>query len=167
MFDFDLNISKKSNDEKVILQIPIYFYLIFSFIGIFIFLSIIFYGASTLSYIFLFISVVALTYKEIWIFNKEEDKSFHKTGLGFVYKKINFNLKDIELLEQTTFIKGQDSISEKKSKFSFINKRYYSMKLHLNTGQVFTLITVLENKKDKLDIIINEIQSISGVKIEK
>lgn len=167
MFDFDLNISKRSNDEKVILKLPIYFYLIFAFISVFIFLSIIIYGASTLSYLFLFFSVIALTYKEIWIFDKKLDQSFHKTGLGFVYKKVMFNLNDIDLLEQTSFIKGQHSSLEKKSKFSFIHKRYYSMKLHLNTGQVFTLITVLENKKEKLDIIINEVQSISGAKIEK
>jgi hypothetical protein len=167
MFDFDIALSKKSDSQKVILKLPISFYIIFSVIAAIIFTGIIMYGASVFSIIIFFISVVSLTYKEAWTFDKNSRKVTAKNGVGFVYKTIDFNFDDIELIELVSFIKGRNNAVEKSEKLSILRKKYYSIKLHINNGKDFTLITVTENKKVIIDLMLNEIENITNKKVER
>lgn len=164
MFDFDIRLSNKSSNDKVILNLPIYYYITFVIIGTCLFFTTILYGTSIIALIVLFISVAAITFKETWVFDKSG--SFYKTGLGFVYRKIDFDIKDIEVLEMISFYKGRNSNVEENSKFSFLNKKFYSLKIHLNNGKDYTLITVAESKKEKIDQILKEVSMITKAKIE-
>lgn len=167
MFDFDIALSKKSDSQKVILKLPISFYIIFSIIAAIIFVGIIMYGSSVFSIVIFFISVISLTYRESWIFDKSSQKVIAKNGVGFVYKTMNFNFDDIELIELVSFIKGRNSSAEKSEKTSIMRKRYYSIKLHTNNGKDFTLITSTESKKVLIDSILNEIENITNKKVER
>ncbi len=167
MFDFDIILSNKSDSQKVILKLPISFYIIFSIIAIILFTGIIIYGASVFSIIILFVSVISLTYRESWIFVKNSRKVTAKTGVGFIYKTMDFNFDDIELIELVSFIKGRNSSVENSEKTSILRKKYYSIKLHMNNGKDFTLITATESKKVKIDSMLNEIENITNKKVER
>ncbi len=165
--DFDIILSNKSNSQKVILKLPISFYIIFSIIATILFVGIIFYGASIFSIVIFFISVISLTYRESWIFDKSSKKVTAKNGVGFFYKTMNFSFDDIELLELVSFIKGRSSSVENNEKISILRKKYYSIKLHINNGKDFTLITVTESKKVIIDSMLNEIENITNKKVER
>lgn len=167
MFDFDIVLTNKSDENNLFMRIPLYFYIIFFVVSLLLFFTIIFYGASFFSYLFLFISVSALTYRETWIFSKGSKNVLGKSGIGFIYKNIKFKFNDIELLELVSFIKGRNSNIEKNSKFILLNKRYYSIKLHISNGKSYTLLTVTESKKNKLDIIFKELEKMTLAKTEK
>ena len=165
MFDFDLKLINNS-DDLVTLRLPMLFYITFSVISISVFATIILYGGSVFSYILLFVSVAALTYRESWVFSKTTKGSYYKTGIGFVYNKLKFNLKDVELLEYTTFTKGKTD-NKSSFKYKILNKRYHSLKIHMSNGKDYTLLTVNDSKKTKLDDILVAIQYITESKVEK
>lgn len=167
MFDFDIKISPKSTLTKLLVCLPRSFYIIFSIITFIIFLGIVFYGATSLSLIVFFISVISLTYKESWSFDKETKKIISKFGLGFVYKTTLISFEDIELCELLTFTKGKLHNQQTKDKNNIFTKKYISIKLYTKDGKTYTIITVSERKKEMIDSIINEIESITHAKIER
>ncbi|OQY38377.1 MAG: hypothetical protein B6229_06070 [Spirochaetaceae bacterium 4572_7] len=161
MFDFNLQLSKKSDSENVLISQPIYYYIVFSIILVTILSTIILYGSSPLSIILVITSFIALTYKERWNFNRESETITFQMGVGFIYHTNTFKFKDIELIEKSLFIKGKKDNSNLDKKLPFYMSKYHSLKIYFKNGKYFTILTVKDYKKETLDIIAAEVSNIT------
>lgn len=151
--------SKKSNESHLILNLPRSLYIMFSLISLVLFLSIMMIGGSIISYAVFIISVIVLTYHEKWTFDKESKKIKYVFGLGFISKTFNYSFTDIEMIEKVIFKKGE----LKKEKESNV----FSLKLHVKTGKDHTVLTYSKSKRDQFNVIVNEIESITGLKVQE
>ncbi len=167
MFNFDLVLSKKSNEQRVYLTLPPYFYVVFSIISALILLGITFYEYSILSVVLLIISITALTFRESWDFDNNTKSLTVKFGIGFIYPKKVYKFNEIELLEYITFVRGQQGNKDISKKDSFFLKKYHSIKLHYSDGKSATILSISDRYKDKINLITEEIIRVTGVKLEK
>ncbi|MGL1891915.1 MAG: hypothetical protein OCD02_09830 [Spirochaetaceae bacterium] len=157
MFNFDIRVSSKSTDEKLILNPPLFFYIMFLIISIMIIGSILVTSVSISTVVLLIISICALTYKEKWVLNKEVQKIVITTGVLLVYKKNIYNFDQIEEIEKKEFIKGQTETNKKRSRFS---KKLFSLKIYFSDGNSKVITIVNEIDQYKLDNIKDEIKRI-------
>lgn len=159
MFNFDIKLSKKSDEKKLLLDLPKSLYVIFSIISLILFITIMMFGGSIISYVVFVISVIVLTYHEKWIFDKEKREIEFNFGLGFISRTYKYSFEDIEMIEKVIFRKGE----LKKHKESNI----FSIKLYVKSGKDHTILTYSKAKKDQFVTIVSEIESITGIKTQE
>lgn len=159
MFNFDIKLSKRSDDKSLVLDLPKSLYIIFSFISLIVFLSIMMFGGSVVSYTVFVISVIVLTYHEKWIFDSEKRSIEFVFGLGFISRTYKYTFEDVELLEKVIFKKGE----LKKHKESNV----FSLKLYVKSGKDHTILTYSKHKKDQFNTIVSELETITGIKTQE
>lgn len=150
MFSFDIkNYSKNSN--ILYLRLPNIFYISFSLISILLISGLFFYSVDIVPMILSIISLIILTVREEWIFNRESNKIVYIRGAFFIYKRSTFNFSDIEDIETSSIVKGKRESSDK-DKLPFYFRRYYSLKLNFKS-ESFIILTLPERKKESIDKI--------------
>lgn len=159
MFNFDIKLSKKSDNNRVILDLPKSLYVIFSIISLIVFITIMMFGGSVISYIVFVIAVIVLTYHEKWSFDRDKQSIEFNFGLGFISKTYRYTFEDIEMIEKVIFKKGE----LKKQKESNI----FSLKIYVKSGNDHTILTYSKVKKDQFNIIVSEIENITGTKAQE
>lgn len=163
MFDFNIQLSKRSNADNVTLTQPIYYYVVFTVISLLVLNILILNGFTIVPLIIFLISILALTYKEKWIFNRTSESISFTTGIGLIYSTKEFNFKDIDTLEKVSFVKGKRGDIKEGEKLPFFMTRFHSINIYFKNGKQYTILTTKESKKEQITRIESEISAISGV----
>lgn len=153
MFNFDLkNYSKSSN--SIYLRQPNIFY--FSFLIIFILLltGLIVVAIDPLPLILTILSGIFLTYREEWLFNGNNGEITYIRGAFFIYKRSCYQFSDIDEIEHSSLVKGKRE-DNKSEKLPFYLKRYYFLKIYFRNGDGYTVITLPERLKDRIEEVYN------------
>jgi len=158
MFSFDLTILKRSNDKIIYIGIPFYFYILYIFLVTIVFSSMFFWGITIFQVILSIIFLGALTYKEKWIFDKNNNTITNIEGLLFFYHKRVFKLSDLNNIKCNKYIKGSLNSSEKKQ--SFFKKYFIQCNFEIINEVDIHFMTVSISKEQKLNNIIKSINSI-------
>lgn len=153
MFDFTLKM--KCTENKVILNQPRSYYIVFSIILIILLGSAIYSGLSFLSAFFILLILILLTYQENWTFHRENQTLSYKVGVLFLYKRLTQPFNELKNAEVTGFTKGRRDEEEKK--LPFYMKRQYILNLYTIEGHNHTLFIADKNQRENMESIAREI----------
>lgn len=156
MFNFDLKNYSKERDI-IHLREPNSFYISFFIILILLTAGLLTISVNLIPLILTILSLILLTYREEWIFNKKSQSITYLRGAVFLYKRSRYNFDDLEEVDYNSLVKGKKDDS-KDEKLPFYLKRYYYLKLFFKNGDSFTVLTIPERLKDRTDEVYNIIK---------
>ncbi|MBN2536238.1 MAG: hypothetical protein JXB88_25375 [Spirochaetales bacterium] len=106
---------KKYRDGRVGYGVPLFYRLILLSIGLIILVPLILFSPDVNAFfspkniiplLVAFLSLFAALYHEQWVFDKNKERVFYKTGLVFLHKTKSFSFRDVKAVELIHYLKG-------------------------------------------------------------
>ena len=156
---------KKKRDGTLVLVLPIWFRMLFSFIVVLlaagVFVSGIAARGQWIPILLIIACIAGAIYEEKWVFNKLQNSIEYITGTMLINKKKIYKIEDIEIFNITG-----EFHTEKEGKINRIRKKMVKFSIVLKTGKVLDIdITTGKTESSELREKAKKIAAYCGIEL--